>query len=113
MYDYFRQHWIVKRRYFGSRLHPRLDARLLRPHNVREHAGARLEILCGVLRVTRASIEHPDGRMLSWPSERFSPAACLTIHSTKSMPVTSSVTPCSTWRRVLTSRKKKSQVPLS
>src|SRR6266481_600073 len=34
MHDYFRQHWIVKRRYFGSRMHPRLDARLLRPHNV-------------------------------------------------------------------------------
>src|SRR5712664_1713843 len=49
MHDYFRQHWIVKRRYFGSRLHPRLDASLLWPHNVREHAGARLEILCGVL----------------------------------------------------------------
>src|SRR6202158_5126960 len=51
MHDYFRQHGIVKRRYFGSRLHPRLDARLLGPHNVREHAGAGLEILCGVLRV--------------------------------------------------------------
>src|SRR5467141_2376162 len=51
MYDYFRQHWIVKRRYFGSRLHPRLDARLLGPHNVREHARAGLEILCGVLGV--------------------------------------------------------------
>src|SRR6267142_1863271 len=49
MYDYFRQHWIVKRRYFSSRLHPGLDARLLGPHNVREHAGAGLEILCGVL----------------------------------------------------------------
>src|SRR6266478_1471395 len=49
MYDYFRQHWIVKRCYFGSRLHPGLDARLLGPHNVREHAGAGLKILCGVL----------------------------------------------------------------
>ena len=34
-----------------------------------------------------------------------SPAATRSIHSTRSMPVTSSVTPCSTWRRVLTSRK--------
>ena len=34
-----------------------------------------------------------------------SPAAVRTIHSTMSMPVTSSVTPCSTWMRVLTSRK--------
>src|SRR5882762_9112917 len=35
MHDYFRQHWIVKRRYFGSRMHPRLDACLLRPQRVR------------------------------------------------------------------------------
>ena len=34
-----------------------------------------------------------------------SPAAWRTIHSTRSTPVTSSVTPCSTWRRVFTSRK--------
>src|ERR1700730_2357983 len=49
MYDYFRQHWIVKWRYFGSCLHPRLDARIPWPHNVREHTNAGLEILCGVL----------------------------------------------------------------
>src|SRR3981081_2987754 len=49
MYDYFRQHGIVKRCYVRSRFHPRLDARIPGPHNVREHARAWLETFCGVL----------------------------------------------------------------
>ena len=51
----------------------------------------------------RNSIEWPVTRGSSYPSS--SPAAMRNISRTRSMPVTSSETQCSTWRRVFTSRK--------
>ena len=43
---------------------------------------------------------------LSWETESCSPAAIRTCSRTMSMPVTISVTQCSTWTRVFISRKK-------
>src|SRR6478752_6938499 len=51
----------------------------------------------------RNSIEWPRTSGSSYPIS--SPAAMRNISRTRSMPVTSSETQCSTWRRVLTSRK--------
>ena len=44
----------------------------------------------------------------SWLMGSGSPEATLTCHSTRSIPVTISVTGCSTWSRVFISRKKNS-----
>ena len=51
----------------------------------------------------RNSMEWPVTFGSSYPSS--SPAAIRNISRTRSMPVTSSETQCSTWRRVFTSRK--------
>ena len=54
---------------------------------------------------TRASIAQPSMRTSSWVKGSGSPAAIRIIHSTRSSPVTASVTGCSTWSRVFISRK--------
>ena len=51
----------------------------------------------------RNSMEWPRTSGSSYPSS--SPAAMRNISRTRSIPVTSSDTQCSTWSRVLTSRK--------
>ena len=71
-----------------------------------QQAGAGLEVLGGVFGVEA----HLNRRALCdcgaiEASGGSSPAASRTIHPTRSTPVTCSVTPCSTCRRVLTSRK--------
>ncbi|CAM5431261.1 hypothetical protein SGRIM128S_08675 [Streptomyces griseomycini] len=54
---------------------------------------------------TRASIAWPVSRMSACPNGSGSPAATRSCHSTRSSPVISSVTGCSTWRRVFISMK--------
>ena len=51
--------------------------------------------------VMRHSTAWPSRRTSSWPKERASPAATRNCHSTRSIPVTSSVTGCSTCSRVV------------
>ena len=53
----------------------------------------------------RASTACPVRVMSSWPKGSGSPAATRSCHSTRSRPVISSVTGCSTWRRVFISMK--------
>jgi hypothetical protein len=53
----------------------------------------------------RLSTAQPSALMSLWRSASFSPAATRIICSTRSMPVTSSVTGCSTCSRVFISRK--------
>ena len=55
----------------------------------------------------------PSKRAAAAEGEIGWPAATRSCSRTRSTPVTSSVTGCSTWRRVLTSRKKKSRVASS
>ena len=57
---------------------------------------------------TRASMAWPAMRTSSCPKASGSPAATRSCHSTRSRPVTSSVTGCSTWSRVFISMKKNS-----
>lgn len=52
---------------------------------------------------TRASTACPVSVMSAWAYGRRSPEATRSCHSTRSSPVTSSVTGCSTWRRVFIS----------
>ncbi len=65
----------------------------------------------------RASMAWPWKEMSDWVKARGSPAATRSCHSTRSSrpePATataSSVTGCSTWRRVFISMKKKSRTP--
>ena len=54
---------------------------------------------------TRASMAWPRIAISSWARLSGSPAARRSCSSTRSTPVTASVTPCSTWRRVFISRK--------
>ncbi len=54
----------------------------------------------------RASTACPVSRTPSCPNASGSPAAIRSCHSTRSRPVTYSVTGCSTWRRVFISMKK-------
>ena len=57
---------------------------------------------------TRTSIEWPICCTSSCVNESGSPAATRSCSATRSRLVTSSVTQCSTWRRVFISRKKNS-----
>ena len=61
------------------------------------------EVAAGVLAVDPELDGVPADSGSSYPSS--SPSAMRNCSRTRSMPVTSSVTGCSTWRRVLTSRK--------
>ena len=56
----------------------------------------------------RTSMAWPSRRTSSWVNPSGSPEATRSCHSTRSSPVTISVTGCSTWRRVFISRKKNS-----
>ncbi len=54
---------------------------------------------------SRASTACPVSATASWRSGSGCPAAIRSCHSTRSSPVTSSVTGCSTWSRVFISMK--------
>ena len=56
----------------------------------------------------RHSMACPRGAIWPWEIESGSPAATRTCSRTRSSPVTTSVTVCSTWMRVFISRKKNS-----
>ncbi len=62
----------------------------------------------GFSALMRTSMAWPLRCTSSWVNPRGSPAATLSCHSTRSSPVTSSVTGCSTWSRVFISKKKNS-----
>ena len=64
----------------------------------------------GFSALIRISMECPRrcASTSSWLMGSGSPEATLICHSTRSIPVTISVTGCSTWRRVFISRKKNS-----
>ncbi len=61
--------------------------------------------LAGSSAQMRASTACPVRVMSSCAKGSRSPAATLSCHSTRSRPVTNSVTGCSTWRRVFISMK--------
>ena len=110
VHDDLGQHRVVVRSDLRARFHPGFDARAGRPRDQRETSRARLKFLARDLPHTDApgsNTRAAGSRSVS--SGGISPAACRTIHSTRSMPVTSSVTPCSTCRRVFTSRKYQSR----
>ena len=61
--------------------------------------------LKGSSEVMRHSMAWPVKRTSSCVHSSFSPAAMRICHCTRSTPITSSVTGCSTWMRVFISRK--------
>ena len=103
--DELRDHGVVGDRHLVARLHARVDA-----DRLGKVAGAR----CGrpgggtCAGPRRRGVPRPRGlraRSRSRPSG--SPAAIRSCCSTRSSPVTSSVTGCSTWMRAFSSRKQK------
>ena len=58
--------------------------------------------------LTRTSMAQPRRSTSSWVKLSGSPEATRICSRTRSMPVTSSVTGCSTWSRVFISRKQNS-----
>jgi hypothetical protein len=107
----FAQQGIVIRTDLGARRAIQPSQRV-HSGNVRlgQQPAARAEVVVWILRIDagldRAALE--VGRLTAGIRPEGSSSASRIIHSTRSMPVTSSVTPCSTCRRVFTSRKKKS-----
>jgi hypothetical protein len=70
-----------------------------------------MNLLAGSSALMRSSSAQPRGATSSWRGRSPSPAAIRSCSATRSTPVTSSVTGCSTWMRVFISMKKNS--PLS
>ena len=68
--------------------------------------GAGANFLCAASALIRHSIDQPRSSTSSWAIESGSPAATRICSRTMSMPLTISVTQCSTWTRVFISRKK-------
>ncbi len=64
--------------------------------------------LYGSSALMRHSMAWPRSSMSRWRNGSFSPAAMRICFCTMSMPVTISVTGCSTWMRVFISMKKNS-----
>ena len=68
--------------------------------------GAGAKFLEASSALMRHSMAWPRRTTSSWAIDSFSPAATLMPSLTMSMPVTISVTQCSTWTRVFISKKK-------
>ena len=88
--------------------HPGIDPRHLRRRKAQavQPPGLRDKIACGVLGIEPRLDRMAAQTRSSWRNGSGSPAATRNCHSTRSNPVTISVTGCSTWSRVFISRKK-------
>ena len=110
--DHLGQQRVVGRGDLGAGLDPAVDADAGREHGPGDRAGARLvaggRILgvdTGLNRVAAATAAESGAATSNIVS---SPPASRSIHSTRSIPNSSSVTVCSTCRRALTSRNEAS-----
>ena len=102
--DHLGEQRIVVGRDLAAAIDGRLDPHAVGEHHLGQQARAGLEVALRILGVD-AGLDGGAPARAAPPRGSDSPAATRTIHSTMSTPVTSSVTPCSTWMRVLTSRK--------
>jgi hypothetical protein len=106
MHDELGDHRVVEGRDLAAALDPGIHPHVVREPGLGQQAGGGLEVLARILgidpRLDRMAPRGPRAQGLQGGS---SPAAASSIHSTRSTPVTSSVTPCSTCSRVFTSRK--------
>jgi hypothetical protein len=103
--DDLRQQRIVVGAHLAAAIDGRLDAHVVGENRLGQQARAGLERARRILGVDARLDRRGAARRRGSAAGIGSPAATRTIHSTMSTPVTSSVTPCSTWMRVLTSRK--------